>query len=1630
MKVKRFLSGLLVLAMLLGLCVNTAFAAGNDYVAGLTVTKVDDAKLSVSCKAGPSGSSTKIQAVQTFVVAFDTTVFKPLLRNGTGTFELTTEPVQKAMAFYEWENPVTCETWSTKVYPYRSADGKTGFLIIQPANGETATLTSVVTLASVYLGFQTGKDYSDVSAQTIRFATAEELAGLSIDKALKFNDGVNPAYVWSNGGTGDTLIFATPPAVEASGFSFFVQAQPTCVAPDGVTATYGQTLADIALNNPAGNTDGSWTWMQPETPVGNASMAAKTFKAKFTPSDGKTYFTMENIDVSVTVNAKNISDVTAAAIVNQVYTGNQITPDVTVTGDGGKTLVKDVDYTVTYGANVAIGNGSGSVTVKDKEGGNYTFNDLTATFNIVPKTASITINDPGTITYDGAAVTAGAAGLGADIIYTYTGDGTVIVKWYDDNAGEKGAGRTAAPVDAGNYWVGVSATAGTEYGAVAEVSKKFTISRKALTAGDFTKGANPTYTGSQIDVPISSSALTSADYTVGGTKSLIDVQASDVTATVTGQGNYTGTVNFTWNLEKAILTLPNAYADSKAYDGTTAADIKPGALSGVLASDDVSVAETSVAGSFNNQYVGTGKTVTTTNRFNLAGAKAGNYTLTQPSGITGNITAVQDPANINAAANVIKTGTVELSSNVSGAQGNVSYAITTALPGCSVDANGKFTAGNTTGSCIVTVTVAAKDLNNDNIDEYTGKNGTITVTVSDKTSATLTVSQNGCTYGQTLADPIYTAPANSGAPIITYHGTGRNGASYGPTATKPSEAGKYTVTVECETLTHIYTGTSPEFTIAPKDISGANVELGTALTYTGASQSQSVTKVELDGTIIPTADYNVTSNTGINAGNYSLTVAAKNTGNYSGSLTRAFTIAGKPITPAIDVSGTYTYNGNAQLPTFTVKDSSTGTELVPGDYTATISNNINAGAGKITVNAKAGGNYDFAEKTANFTIGKAAARTLADISVSQKFSVTTEQSKDIGRAGMPDAAGALTYTPGTAISSGSAVVSAWNVDADGRVSYTITGGAIGDTVTLPVKISSVNYEDSSVNVLITITDKDAQAPLSYSGATTVTYGSTLNLSVSGGSGSGAVTYAVTAGSGNADVSGNVLKPTLAGTVSIIATKAADLDYAEAKSVSVIITINKARPTGTPAYTAITTSGMTLADTALTIGSITPTGGTIVWDAGDTQAVVANTAYAWTYTPASSDYVNYDKLTGTITPYVVYIADDEPASPATIPANDGNVSVDYTESNGSVSLDMPDRKVEEIIGQSSGGKVDIDVSGVKNATAAEMPKGALTAFAEADLALKVKLPTGSIALDKEALNSIAGQTEGEKVSMELLPVKTESLSDTQKESVKTDDIVVDINISAGEQKISSFNGELEIQIPYSGSLPVAVWYLNDAGELERVNCRFENGVLTFYLDHLSLYLLGQDKGREEKWENPFTDVKEKDWFYSATRFAYVNKLMNGISGNLFDSHGSMTRGMIVTMLHRLEGTPEPAVSNPFDDVAEGKYYTKAVIWAAENKIVSGYGSGIFGPEDDITREQMALILMNFAKYKGYDISARGELNKFTDADEVSGWAKDAMSWANAEALITGDGAHLRPIEKAERCQVAELFRRFIGNMQQK
>ena len=447
-----------------------------------------------------------------------------------------------------------------------------------------------------------------------------------------------------------------------------------------------------------------------------------------------------------------------------------------------------------------------------------------------------------------------------------------------------------------------------------------------------------------------------------------------------------------------------------------------------------------------------------------------------------------------------------------------------------------------------------------------------------------------------------------------------------------------------------YTGTVDKtFTILPRSISGAGIELDVgSFEYTGSEHMVNITAVKLpDGTVLVAGDYDTKNNSNkATDANDSIILTIEGKGNYTGMATKVWKITRIDPKPAdFDVipglPTVQTYDGNAVTVTITAGSGIKGMGAITVKYNGSTEAPSNAGSYVVTVDVSDGGNYNARTGMVigTLTIDKADAPKLADIKENHRFLLTGEKTVDIKNL----VAGALSYTPGTA-SGGTGIIENFFVDANGVVKYTLTGtGVAGNTVTLPVTISSTNYEDTTVNIVITLTEKDDQAPLTITGNTTLVYGQKLTLGTTGGSGTGAVTYRIAeaGGTGEATIDADgILIPVRVGTVTIIAAKAGDADYNEVTSKPFVITITKALPTGEPKYTVITTAGRTLADAGLTLtgSNLNPADGTLEWidDAGkelsDNTKVEVNKAYKWRFTPTDT---NYNILTGEITPYPVY-----------------------------------------------------------------------------------------------------------------------------------------------------------------------------------------------------------------------------------------------------------------------------------------------------------------------------------------------------------------------------------------------------------
>ena len=207
-----------------------------------------------------------------------------------------------------------------------------------------------------------------------------------------------------------------------------------------------------------------------------------------------------------------------------------------------------------------------------------------------------------------------------------------------------------------------------------------------------------------------------------------------------------------------------------------------------------------------------------------------------------------------------------------------------------------------------------------------------------------------------------------------------------------------------------------------------------------------------------------------------------------------------------------------------------------------------------------------------------------------------------------------------------------------------------------------------------------------------------------------------------------------------------------------------------------------------------------------------------------------------------------------------------------------------------------------------------------------------------------------------------------------------------------------------------------------------GIYTFAMPAGDVTVTGTfalEEEDEEPWPPfPFTDVPETMWYYDSVYYVYAHGLMNGTAATLFSPGNPTTRGMLVTILYRMEGSPQGAGWGPFTDVTPGAYYAQPIAWAAWNSIVNGITSTTFAPDRNVTREQMAAILYRYTAWKGWDVSQQGNLFQFTDWQKVQTYARTPLAWAVASGLIQGkENQRLDPGGPATRAEVATILQRF-------
>lgn len=533
-------------------------------------------------------------------------------------------------------------------------------------------------------------------------------------------------------------------------------------------------------------------------------------------------------------------------------------------------------------------------------------------------------------------------------------------------------------------------------------------------------------------------------------------------------------------------------------------------------------------------------------------------------------------------------------------------------------------------------------------------------------------------------------------------------------------------------------------------------------------------------------------------------------------------------------------------------------------------------------------------------VNKADGGSLKTVELEQKYTDASDHTYTPDWSEIPTGQ-TWSYNSEYSVSNGSkATLTKQDFAADGSLlTYAISGGKAGDKITITLKSSCNNYEDFTITLTITLTEKDDQQALRITGGTTVVYGQTLQLGTTGGSGTGAVTYAVTNGTGEATIDPNtgVLTPVKVGSVSVIATKAGDASYNSVTSTEVEITITRATPTGAPKYTAITTSGKTLADAGLTVtgSTLNPNAGTLVWvdNAGNvlpgTTAVAANTTYKWLFTPTDA---NYTTLTGSIELY------HKSSSSGgwyytyyTIKATAGT--------NGSIS-----------------------------------PSGWTSVRDGWDQTFTIT-PDKGYAVAKVLVD---GKSVGAVKSY------------TFKNVTKDHTIEAIFMKSNGNPQTGVF-----VDVAEGSYYEEAIDWAVEKGVTNGVSSNMFAPNDPCTRAQIVTFLWRAAGSPAPKSMSSFTDVPADAFYAKAVAWAVENGITSGTGESKFSPNSTCTRAQAVTFLYRASGSPAVSGKAEFSDVSTTAFYADAVAWAAKKGITTGIGGGLFGSDNDCTRGQIVTFL---------------------------------------------------------------------------
>ena len=1206
------------------------------------------------------------------------------------------------------------------------------------------------------------------------------------------------------------------------------------------------------------------------------------------------------------------------------------------------------------------------------------------------------------------------------------------------------------------------------------------------------------------------------DYTVSGGTSGTD--AGDYTITVTCTGNYTGSNTANWKITKAtpvvgdfdVLTLTSPIPYNGQPVSVTVPTFKNEGGKTGMGNVTVKYNDSTTMPKFVGEYSLT---------FSVTEGKNYKATTSDLNFGTMKIVAVNQTPKITPTARLSTGGkTLDLTSLLSDYKGKPTFALD-ATTSATLDSDGKtLITTDTAGTVKITVNIPAVDKGGDSTPEYNAYTSTdpITVTVSKKpidTNRTMTITQKGCTYGETLPNyELISASIYQGTTTVHYNGTLKDGTTYS-SDTAPTKAGDYTVKVTYETETNIHEATA-DFTISPRTvtISGitakdkvydgtntATVKTDNAI-FNGILEGDALS-ITATGTF---ADANAGDNktvtlslgalSGADMANYTLAT----TGNQStttASITKATLLLTSPsgltatygdklssitmTNPSGNVPGTWSWMDDTQ----SVGDASDTAKDFKARFTPDDTTNYATQEGllvSVTVNKAAP-----SAPTGLFGIKGQALSTVTlpngwtwvdgttrmGTEGNQTFTANyvgdtnhnseSNVSLTVNVKNKSDVSGSITFNDGTLTYNGAGqnyeMATISGISASGTAKWTYTY-AVSGTGTLdsglPKTVGTytvtARYEDDAnigtKSATLTITAKKIAAPAADATVYTYTGGAqTYKIAAS-------ADYTVSGGTQtNANESGY--------TVTVALTDKANTAWTDGTTADKTYSfkIMKAAPTGTPTYTAINASGKTLADAALAVGGITPAGGTITWDMATTTLVAANTAYGWTYTP--TDTANYNKLTGSITLYVVAAPpsgggsssggsssdgsssgsgtvktettkNDDGSTTRTETKKDGTVIETTTGKDGSVSkaetktetkkdgtkVETRAETVTNKDGSKSTSKTEITTAkdgtvtesksetrtgadGTKSVTKAESKtdKNGATSGTETTT---TTAPNGSTGTTTTTTENGSSRTEAETTLSSKAVEEAKRNGEPVKAPVEVEAARNSDSAPTVKIELPKSAGDTKVEIPVTNVKPGTVAVIvhpDGTEEIIKDSIPTGNGVQLTVSGGATVKILDNSKD--------FGDI-QSHWAKDAIDFVSARGLVNGINPTLYSPNASATRAQLWTILARQSDAELNGGAN---------WYEKAQNWAKDKGISDGAD-----PNGTINRAQMVTMLWRAMGEPVVEIT-----HSFTDIAADNYYAQ-AVAWAVRNGITTGVGdGRFDPNGACTRGQIAAFLMRYCS-----